>query len=504
MKKKTHRKMNRKVGLILCLIQLILSIVLSVYIIKLGLLPMKYVAVIVVFLLIFWIIPFLNQIMCRNRTLSGKVMSIAVSVLLITGTVYVAKAHGFVSNISGGDKKIDEMVVAVLVDDKAETLKDTVDYKYGVQYTLKEKDTKDTVAHINKELGTEIDTKVCGNLVEQVSALYDGDVDAIIYNKAYTTILKDSFEDFEESVKIVYQYDIVTKMTEGEALEVVNTPTDPFAIYLSGIDVEGDISTTGRSDVNILAVVNPVSHEILLVTTPRDYYILLPGISAGREDKLTHAGIYGVDASMDALSNLYDVDVDFYARVNFTSLPKIIDALGGIDVYSEYEFDTHPYSSISFDTIHVKKGINHFNGLDALIFSRERKNLPNGDFDRGKNQQAVITAMLKRAVSPAILSGALEIFDSLSENVDTNMSSKQIKDLIKSQIAKPAAWNVTSMSAEGTPDLKMCYSVPTTELSVCVPDYQSVEKIKTAIDKVVEGEKLEGSERIEDHSKTEE
>ena len=500
MKNKKHKKRRSKSGLILCFIQLILSIILSTYIIKLGLLPMKYIVGIITVLAIFLYIPLLNQIKCVKRTVSGKIMTITISILLMTGIVYVSKAHGFVDNISGGDEKTDEMVVAVLVDDKAEKLSDAKNYKFGVQYSLKERDTKEAIKQINKELGKTIETGEFENLNTQIQALFDGKVDAVIYNKAYTSLLKDSFEEYEESVKIIYKHDIVSKILESESLEIINTPTDPFAIYLSGIDVEGDISTTGRSDVNILAVVNPVSHEILLITTPRDYYIPLPGISAGREDKLTHAGIYGVDASMDALSNLYDVDVDFYARVNFTSLPKIIDALGGVDVYSEYEFDTHPYSSIYFDTIHVDKGINHFNGAEALIFSRERKNLPNGDFDRGRNQQAVITAMLKRAVSPAILSGALEIFDSLSENVDTNMSAKQIKSLIKSQIAQPEAWNITSMSAEGTPDMKICYSVQTTELSVCIPDYESVEKIKDAIDKVLDGQKLEGSETIEDHS----
>lgn len=489
---------NKKniLGFVICGIQLIVTIAFIVSVIMLGILPIKYVVIIGIVLLIFLALPFLNQLLCKKHLIPGRVLSIAMSIVILAGSVYTTKAYSLFDKISNNNSKIDKMVVAVLKDDPAEKLKDAKSYDFGVQYAIKSEDTKDVVDNINHKLKTTIQTHEFANLNDQVKGLYDKDVDAIIYNDAYTSVISESYEGFKEDIKIIFSYEIVNRLEETVTdSELDNILEEPFTIYLSGIDVEGSINTTGRSDVNILATVNPKTHEILLVTTPRDYYIVLPGISNGREDKLTHAGIYGVQASIDALANLYEVDVDYYARVNFTSLPHIVDALGGIDVESEYEFDTHPFSG---EVMHVNKGINHFNGAQALVFCRERQNVPGGDFQRGRDQEAVITAMLKRAVSPAILTGALDIFDSLNDNIDTNMPPKQIKGFIKKQIAEPSSWNITSMSADGTPNMRITYSIPGVELSVCDPDYTSVNEIISAIDKVLAGEKLSGSELIED------
>ena len=226
------------------------------------------------------------------------------------------------------------------------------------------------------------------------------------------------------------------------------------------------------------------------MTTPRDYYVEIPGVSGGQKDKLTHAGIYGVDASMATLEELYDTELEFYARVNFTSLIEIVDALGGVDVESEYAFTT---SSDSGMVINVEQGTNHFNGEEALAFSRERQNVPGGDNQRGKDQQAVITAMIKKMVSPAILTGANGILNSVSGNVETNMSQSQIQELIKTQLSEGASWNITSMAAEGTGDNQYCYSYSGAPLYVMQPDQASVDAIKEAITAVENGETLEGT-----------
>ena len=234
--------------------------------------------------------------------------------------------------------------------------------------------------------------------------------------------------------------------------------------------------------MNILAVVNPASHQVLLITTPRDYYIKLPGITGMKKDKLTHAGIYGVDISMATLGSLYDVEPDFYVRVNFTSFEQIIDALGGIDVDSEFAFTT------SGNECKVVKGRNHFNGMQALAFCRERYNLPGGDFQRGRNQQAMLTAMIQKVLSPSILTGAGEIMESISGNVDTDMSAEQIQKLIKSQLEDPQPWDIISMDAKGTEDRQICYSIPEMAVYVTQPDKDSLEEIKAAIRQVWEGQ----------------
>jgi LCP family protein required for cell wall assembly len=277
---------------------------------------------------------------------------------------------------------------------------------------------------------------------------------------------------------------------QGLVLNQVKVEQEPFTVYISGIDVYGEIETNSRSDVNIMAVVNPSSHQILLITTPRDYYVEIPGISGGACDKLTHAGIYGVDASMSTLEEIYDTEIDFYARVNFTSLIQMVDALGGVDVESEIEFTT---STAAGCVVDIHEGINHLDGEQALAFCRERKKLANGDNQRGMHQQAVITAMIQKAVSPAILMGANELLDSVSGNVDTNMSTDQIQALVKSQLSNPSKWMIKSVAAIGVGSQQYCYSSGDVLLYVSIPDYDSVEEIAQMIDAVEQGDIFEDS-----------
>lgn len=492
-KKRGNRK--RKTSLLLSNIQGIASLIAIVALIKLNLLPAKFLLPIILVIVLLWGLTFESARVCRKRVIAGNILSITMSFVLLAGSFYVLKTNGMLSAISNGDKKVDKIVVAVMVDDEAESIKEAKDYEFGIQLALKGKDVKDTVEEINSKVKKKIETVECSSLNDQVQKLFDGEVQAIIYNNAYTSILKESFPDYEKKVKIIFEHDIVNKldkiiMTKDE-LEVSK---HPFTMYLSGIDVSGNIETTGRSDVNILAVVNPETHQVLLVTTPRDYYVEIPGVSEGMPDKLTHAGMYGVDTSMATLSELYDTPVDFYARVNFTSMVQIVDALGGIDVNSEFEFTT---SEDSGKVMNVSEGMNHFNGEDALVFARERQNVPGGDYQRGKDQQAVLTAMIKKAVSPAILTGISDIIDSVSGNVDTNMSIKQVQALIKSQILKPAAWNIKSMDAKGEDSQEFCYSIPDMEVYVSYPDYESIEEIKRTIDQVQNGEILTEAEVAE-------
>lgn len=488
-RKKPANKMSKQIGIVLCGIQLAVTLVFIAALFVLNMLPMKYLGIIIAVLVFLWVVPLASQLISKKKAIAGKVLSVLMSIALVFGSYYIFKTNGTVAAISGGDKKVDKMVVAVLSTDSAEAIADAKDYDFGVQYALKGDDVRTTVEDINKEVGSDISTTEYQSLNEQATALHDGDVQAIIYNDAYTAILEEAFEGYSDSVKVIYSHEITSKLENKSAdVEVDN---DCFTVYISGIDVFGAIETNSRSDVNIMAVVNPTTHQVLLVTTPRDYYVELPGISGGQKDKLTHAGIYGVDASMSTLEQLYDTEIDFYARVNFTSLVQMVDALGGVDVNSEQAFTTSYDSGL---VMNVAQGENHFNGQQALAFSRERMNVDGGDFQRGRNQQAVITAMIKKAISPAILTGANGILSSVSGNVDTNMSQEQIQELIKSQLADGAAWNIKSMSAEGTGDNQECYSSPGSVLYVTQPDANSIAGIKQAIDAVEQGETLPDSE----------
>lgn len=481
------------IGVVLGVIQAVASVVFMIALFVLNMLPGKYLAIVAGLLLIALLIVFTSQLLSKKKGVAGKIFSVLMSVVLAVGSFYIFKANGTVSEISGGGTKVDKVVVAVLADDPAETIQDAKDYSFGVQYALKGEEIQETVGAINEELGSAIAETEYRSVQEQATALHNGDVQAIIYNEAYNGILSEEFGDFGNSIKVIYSHSIETKV-ENNAAQQVEVKDDTFTVYISGIDVYGAIETNSRSDVNIMAVVNPTSHQILLVTTPRDYYVEIPGISGGELDKLTHAGIYGVDASMATLGQLYDTTIDFYARVNFTSLVEMVDALGGVDVYSEQAFTTSEDTGL---VMNVVQGENHFNGQQALAFSRERMNVDGGDFQRGKNQQAVITAMIKKAVSPAILVGANGILNSVSGNVDTNMSQDQIQTLIKTQLSDGGAWNIKSVAAEGTGDQQYCFSSPGSLLYVTQPDPNSVASIKAMIDSVENGEVFTDSEVVQ-------
>ena len=488
-RKKAKKNVSRIIGLGLCAVQFLASVVCLSAILIMNMLPVKYIGMIALVLLLFLLVGVSSQLLSKKKGIGGKIFIVLFSIVLFTASYYLFKTTDTIQEISGGNKKVTKMVVAVKESDPAQSLEDAVGYQFGVQYAMQGDDVRAAVENVNSVLGTQISTVEYGSIGEQAMALHNGQVQAIVYNDAYSGLLSEELGAEQENFRIIYTYDIESEI-ENKAAEV-EVQKEPFTVYISGIDVYGAIETNSRSDVNILATVNPNTHQILLVTTPRDYYVEIPGISGGQLDKLTHAGIYGVDASMATLAQLYQTDIQFYARVNFTSLVEMIDALGGVDVVSEQTFTTSEDSGL---VMNVYQGENHFNGQQALAFSRERQNVDGGDFQRGRNQQAVITAMIKKAISPAILTGANGILNSISGNVDMNMSIDQIQELIKSQLAEGGAWKIKSMSAEGTGDTQSCYSMPDSLLYVTQPNMDSVAAIQSAIAAVKQGQVFEDSE----------
>ena len=368
---------SRKIGLCICAVQLIASAVFFVALWLMNLLPAKYVTIIGLVLLLFFVCVVSTQLLSKKKGIAGKVISILLSIGLIFGSYYIFKTTNVIENISGGDTKVTKMVVAVKESDPAEKLEDAASYQFGVQYALQRSDVEAAVANINEKLGSQIAAVEYGSVAEQAAALHSGEVQAIIYNDAYSQMLEEGLGEEQENFKVIYTYEVKSKV-ENKAAQV-EVKDETFTVYISGIDVYGAIETNSRSDVNILAVVNPNTHQVLLVTTPRDYYVQIPGISGDMRDKLTHAGIYGVDASMSTLGQLYNTSIEFYARVNFTSLVEMVDALGGIDVISEQAFTTSDDSGLVMDVI---QGENHFNGEQALAFARERNFT--GNFDRSE------------------------------------------------------------------------------------------------------------------------
>ena len=271
-------------------------------------------------------------------------------------------------------------------------------------------------------------------------------------------------------------------LTGAEANKITK---EPFVVYLSGVDNRGELTEKARSDVNILAVVNPTTKQAALINTPRDYYVDLAGTDS--KDKLTHAGLYGVETSMATLGNLYGVNVEHYLRINFAGFINIIDAIGGVDVYSDQAF-TSVGSPGYYDPTTFAEGWNHLDGKSALAFARERHAFKTGDIQRGINQMKVIDAMANKLKSPALLMGFSKLMDAADCFV-TSLSQEQISALVRMQLGDLANWDIQSYTVTGSgAKSTKCYSAKGQSLYVMKPDENSVNEAKALIAAVLGGE----------------
>lgn len=471
---KEQKKTLHMTGKLITLIQLILAVGLIAVIWNSGLVPTKYLVAIIIVLLILFGVTFGLQYVKNKVYIVGIVLSIILSILQAIGIVYMLKADKLMADVGGANYKTDNMIVVVKKDNPASNLMDASMYRFGTQTAVDQENTQTMLDNINKALGREVKVEQYGTVQELANALLEGRVDAAVYNQALDGLITDSIEDYSDKVRVLYHYGIETEL-EQETADV----EEPFNVYISGIDVSGPVATNSRSDVNIIMTVNPNTKKILLTTTPRDYYVQIPDISGEQRDKLTHAGIYGVDASMRTLEQLYGIDISYYARVNFSSLVKIVDTLGGVDVDSDFEFDAQGY--------HFQKGMNHLDGKQALAFSRERYSFEDGDNQRGKDQEKVLTAILNKAMSPAILSNASALIADVSDSVQTNMTQEEMAKFIKMQLNDGASWTIESQAASGNGDTQACYSSGDQPLYVMWPDEAVVQSISAKMNEILSG-----------------
>lgn len=293
----------------------------------------------------------------------------------------------------------------------------------------------------------------------------------VVYEKRQPKELLSSEPESEE----IYNEETSTQSVEQE----IQTEKDmgTFVVYFSGIDVWGWTDTKSRSDVNIIAAVNTNTRHIQLINTPRDYYVEMP-ISNGAKDKLTHAGLYGVENSMGTLSMLYDIDIDYYLRVNFSGFEAIIDEMGGVDVYSEYDFTVDPIK-------HYTEGYNHLTGLEALAFVRERHAFSSGDNQRGRNQMALLNAMIQKVCSADFLANHDKIIEDLTDMYRTNIPDDVIAGLIFNQLLNNEAWTVDSYAVTGTGGTETTYSTPDSAGYVMIPNDADVEQAKELLQSVL-------------------
>lgn len=420
----------------------------------------------------------------RRFHIPGKVIAFVLCIILAAGSIYLYKAYKALDDVTGREYQLDEVAVVVLAGSQAECLDDLGVGTFGIQSKVDRENTDLVIGDINEKLKAEIRIKIYDDVHLLVQGLYDGEADAVIINEAFREMIVEEYSDFNEATRVVDSYKKETELNipVREPVQAANITEQPFLVYISGIDTFGEISKTSRSDVNIVVAVNPVSKQILLVNTPRDYYVPLP-VSDGLPDKLTHAGLYGVDCSLQTLEMLYDVDISYYIKVNFSGFKDIIDALGGVTVHSDYNFRSHWGPSFV-------KGDNQVNGEEALAFARERKSFSSGDIQRGKNQQYLIKAVFEKAVSPAVLTGYSSLIESVSNSIKTNMSAKDITDLIKMQLKDMASWNLAMIHVSGEGASKTTYSMPSRKTYVMLPDSGKTDAAALMISRVMEGQRV--------------
>ena len=323
-----------------------------------------------------------------------------------------------------------------------------------------------------------VDVKVddVASYQEAYDNLKSGKSKAMVLSGSYASLLESVDSNYASNLKTIYTYKI-KKKNNNSAKQV---DSKVFNIYISGIDTYGPISTVSRSDVNIIMTVNMNTHKILLTTTPRDAYVKIPGGGADQYDKLTHAGIYGVETSEKTLENLYGIKIDYYARINFTSFLKLIDQLGGVTVHNDQAF-----TQGKFD---FPVGDIQMNSEQALGFVRERYNLDGGDNDRGKNQEKVISAILNKLASLKSVSNFTSIVNNLQDSVQTNMSLDTINALANTQLDSGSKFTVTSQAVTGTGSTGqlISYAMPNSSLYMMKLDNSSVESASQAIKKLME------------------
>ena len=487
-KKPKMKKQMKMIALVLTVISLVLTAVFGFMLWSLDMLPALYfgIGILVLLLLVAGITALILSARKVQVLIVGIVCSLLFDVIMGGGIYYLNGASSALKKITTTKTEVALVDVYVNADDTAQTIEDANGYRFGILAELDRDNTDEAVTKINEDLGYEIETSEYGNYMQLVDAVEANEIDAFILNAAYMDILVDmeGYQDVNDRVRSIAEYEVEHKtQVVDNPVQEEDTDSDTFTVYVSGIDTNGPVSTKSRSDVNILMTVNTKTKQVLLVNTPRDYYVPLP-ISGGNRDKLTHAGIYGVETSMGTLDMLYGTSTDYYFRLNFSGFQTIIDALGGVDVYSDYEFVT------LHGNYYIAQGMNHLNGSQALGFVRERYSLPGGDHDRGKNQMKVIKAMIQKMTSTDFLLNYTNVLNALAGSFETSIPMDLISDVVKSQLSNGGDWNIVSYAVSGSGDTQIPWSMGSPAY-VMWPDESTVETAKAMIQQVKNGEILQ-------------
>lgn len=464
------RRKKKKANNVLFIIYLIVSIITIGILFYLKILPIKYTTTILITygILSLILFAFSNS---KKTKLFGNILNVIFIIIFGLILYYLSTTMNFMSKIINDNFETENYYIVVKKDSKYDYLNDLNDKNIGI-YNIESETFNKALNKLTKKITFE--QKNYDDINKLANNLLNDNLDAMFINESYYGILTDEYDKFEDQTKIIKTIEV--KLKTKKVSKETNVTNETFNIYISGIDTYGNISSISRSDVNMIMTVNPKTHKILLTSIPRDYYVRLHNTN-GYKDKLTHAGIYGINMSVETIEDLLDIDINYYVRVNFTTLIDIVDVIDGIDVNSDYEFT---YGNFKFN-----QGINHMNGEQALGFVRERYSFKEGDRQRVKNQQAVLTGIIKKiTTSPKIITKYSSILNTLSNSFQTNMESDKIYAIINMQLDNNISWNIDNYSLNGTGSSEYTYSYGNQKLYVMVPDVNTITTAKEKINEI--------------------
>lgn len=484
---------KRIISIVFSIILVVCTLYLLIQLVTLNVLPSKFLFIVVAILfLIDTIIVILINF--YSKKVVSKIILIIVTIVLSLGMgfggYYLQKTNTMFSNITNVTST-SKNTVSVIVKESSDMqdLRDIADKKVGTLRLIGLVGTETCLEDIESK-DIEIEQMNYDSISNLMSAFYSGEVDVVILNESYRSNVEDieEYKNFSDNTRVIYQTTFETEDT-NVANSVSDITEHPFNVLITGSDSRVDISENARSDVNMVVTVNPTTNTILLTSIPRDFYVTTvcdaaDGCQNGAMDKITHTGMTGINTTKRTVENLLGIEINYTVKVGFESVTKIVDSLGGIDVYVE------PGYAVP-ELLHgngrgVTEGVNHLDGELALAYSRERYAYTEGDRQRTKNQQQVVMGIIDKMTSSSVLANYADLMDALGDTFQTTMSASEIQALIQYQMDKMPSWTVEQYMVDGTGDTLMCAELGQAAY-VMVPDQTTVELAKRKIAAVMDG-----------------
>ena len=499
-KNKKQNKVGKVFGIIFSILLVAATMYLLFNIIKLNVLPTKLLFLITIVFVLLDLIFILLLCFATKGVVSELIciiFALAISMGSCLGGYYMSKTGGLLSNITNVAKHSKNTVsVIVKQSSNMKNKNDLAGHSVGTLSNINTEGSKKILKELN-ESGIQMEKRAYGSLTAMLESFYNGEIDSIIINESSRSQILDmeSYVDFDNNTRVVYQTSYKVENTD-KANAVSDITSKPFNVLISGSDTRGGFDENGRSDVIMVATVNPKTGTILLTSVPRDFYVTTAcdaadGCMEGQLDKITHTGIHGTNTTKRTVEKLLGIEINYTFKVGFDTVTDIVDAVGGIDVTVAPGYAVDHFLNLGGFSVH--DGVNHLNGEQALAYARERYAYSEGDRQRTKNQQQVLMGIVDKITSPAIVTNYASIMDSMSDTFSTTMSSQEISDLIKYQLNKNPKWKMEQYMVNGTGDTLMCAELGDAAY-VMVPDQSTVTTAKNKINAVLAGKSADDVE----------